>query len=172
MTTITLVIDGLAAGFVAVVMAKISVEDSATRKIRNKKVALIALAGLVYRIVAQIERFIYRDDDGLIQTLEPLWQGIGGMLIVALPMFLAAYYMHVPIGGGDIKLMGALGIYVGIGGSLWILLLSCLAVCIVYGVRMAATRKAINLKTSVPMGLYIHIGYTIFICSRLVSPWL
>lgn len=169
---ITLVIDAVAACFVAVVLAKISVEDATTRKIRNKMVALIALAGLLYRIVAQIEGFIYRDDNGLIQTLEPLWQGIGGTFIVALPMLLVAYYMHVPIGGGDIKLMGALGLYVGVRGSLWILLLSCLAVCVVYGVKMAVTRKPISLRTSVPMGLYIHIGYTVFICSRLISPWL
>lgn len=169
---ITLVIDALAACFVAVILAKISVEDAATRKIRNKKVALIALAGLLYRIVSQIEGFIYRDDDGLVQTLEPLWQGVGGMLIVSLPMLLVAHYMHVPIGGGDIKLMGALGLYVGVQGGLWILLLSCLAVCVVYGVKMAVTRKPISLRTSVPMGLYIHIGYTVFICSRLVSPWL
>lgn len=167
---ITLATDAIVACGIAFVMAVISVEDCNTFKIRNNKVVWIGLMALMYRIVAQIDRAVGRTYSSLEQLLEPMIQGLMGIVIVALPMLLLATYFKIPIGGGDIKLTAALGLYVGWQGSIWIMMLSCIAACVAYGIKAVGTPGLVGLKTKIPMGLYTHIGYTIFICYKLLSP--
>ena len=169
MTMITSVIDSMTACGISGLMTFISIEDCKTYKIRNNKVFWIALLGVIYRLVYQVEWLVGREHSGITSMLKPTIEGVLGMVVVALPMLILTTKFNVPIGGGDIKLTGALGIYVGWQGSLIILLVSCVAAIITYGVKAIKSPGAVGLKTSIPMGLYTHIGFVFVICLKLLE---
>ena len=169
MTMITSVFDSVVAAAITVVMSWITREDNKTRKIKNNKVLWIAIFGIVYRVVAQVEWIVGRDHSSLTKMLEPTIEGLLGMIVVALPMLILATKFNVPIGGGDIKLTGALGIYVGWQGSVIILLASCVSAIVVYAVKAAKNPGTVGLKTSIPMALYTQIGYIFVLVLKLVE---
>ncbi len=169
MTTIISVIEALAACGIAFALTKISVEDCRTFKIRNALTVTVALIALAYRLALEAETLAEGGWNGPSEMLAPLIAGVIGMLSVALPMLLVNQFFHMPVGGGDIKLMGGLGLFLGWQGSVWVLIVSNIAAILVYAVRKAALKKDVGLKTRIPMGIYIQIGYTAVILWRWAS---
>lgn len=170
MTMITSVIRLISACGIAWILTNISVEDSRICKIRNKKVIWVLMYGILYRLSSQINWIVNRTYNGWMDMLDPIIQGLLGMVIVALPMLILACYFKVPIGGGDIKLTGALGLFVGWKGSLWILLISCVSACFEAGIRALGGKEKVSLKTRIPMAVHMQIGYTVVIICSLLIP--
>ena len=169
MTTITLVIEALTACAIAFILTNISIEDCRTFKIRNCWTLAVALAAFLYRLSLQTRMLSAGDFSDLTVTFGPAIEGLIGMLSVALPMLLTEHFFHLTVGGGDIKLMAGLGMYLGWQGSVCVLMISNIAAVLVYAVRKMALKRDVNLKTHIPMGIYIQIGYTVVILWRLAE---
>ncbi|MBQ9691317.1 MAG: prepilin peptidase [Eggerthellaceae bacterium] len=85
-------------------------------------------------------------------------------LLVFLVLINAGMYVfmkHDGLGGGDIKLLTSLALYIGMQGSLWVLFFACILFLAVVSVEKIRTHTVLVNTTSafVP---YIAIGYVLY----------
>jgi leader peptidase (prepilin peptidase)/N-methyltransferase len=97
----------------ATALVKLSAIDVQTRRLPNTLVLLVALLGLAYTLVECVQ----------LSSLTPLTSSILGMLFTAGPAAaLSVFYFLIRkqegFGAGDIKLLAALGIFLGVYGVL------------------------------------------------------
>lgn len=92
-----------------------------------------------------------------------------GMVCVSLPFFLVAL-LTGGIGGGDIKLMAAVGLYLGWKCTLLALVLGSVSGA-VWAVWLLARRKA-GRKTEVPFGPFLAFGSALSaLCGERIIAW-
>ena len=91
-----------------------------------------------------------------------------GLLVTATPFLLVAVIFKkrdaLPIGGGDIKLMGACGFVLGIGGGIFQSVVS-LALAVFTGIILAIIRRKSLYQTQIPLAPFFCAGG---ICSYVV----
>ncbi len=104
---------------------------------------------LVILILAIIRLFIYKD--GLLNHLL-------GIVIIALPMLVIAYFTN-GFGGGDIKLMGVVGLYLGSPLTVLAFFVSILTGGI-YGTMLLVFKKA-NRKSKLAFGPFLCLGIVV-----------
>lgn len=116
--------------------------DLDTMRLPNSLVGLLALIGLLGAVVAQAFNFpvVPLLESGSV-GLSPVVAALSGILVCSLPalllsLLMAALLKRPALGMGDVKLLGAIGIYLGAYGLLAFFVGSLLGV--VYGV---ATRS-------------------------------
>ncbi len=107
-------------------------------------VAALALIKTVYSI------FIEKDG------IRVLWNALLGGSVVLILMLISAFVMKNGLGGGDIKLMSALGLYFGFSGLFSLLILSFLPAAL-FGLLLLMRRKA-NIKTGLPFAPFVFTG--------------
>jgi len=91
---------------------------------------------------------------GLIE-MEPM-SAILGLMFVPLPFFIMALLKENSIGGGDIKLMGACGFYLGLqAGYVASVLGLMLAILIHFAYSVIGSKKA---NKSIPLAPYLGAG--------------
>jgi len=91
---------------------------------------------------------------GLID-MEPV-SAVLGLILVPMPYFIMALLKENSIGGGDIKLMGACGFYLGIqAGYVASILGLMLAIIIHFAYRVIGNRKVTN---NIPLAPYLGAG--------------
>jgi leader peptidase (prepilin peptidase)/N-methyltransferase len=91
---------------------------------------------------------------GLID-MEPV-SAVLGLILVPLPYFIMALLKENSIGGGDIKLMGACGFYLGLqAGYVASILGLMLAIIIHFAYSMIGNKKATK---NIPLGPYLGAG--------------
>jgi len=91
---------------------------------------------------------------GLIE-MEPI-SSVLGLMLVPLPYFIMALLKENSIGGGDIKLMGACGFYLGLQAG-YVASISglMLAIIIHFAYSMIGNKKATK---NIPLGPYLGAG--------------
>ena len=98
----------------AILLVAAAIEDAVRLRISNVTVGLVLVAAIAAAVLAGIEL--------------RLWQNLTVFIIllaVGTPMFAAG-----KLGGGDVKLLAAAGLWVDLGGAVWLLV----AVALVGGV--------------------------------------
>ncbi|MGI6731037.1 MAG: prepilin peptidase [Anaerovoracaceae bacterium] len=87
---------------------------------------------------------------------EPWYSYVIGFFAASLPLFILALIYPGGMGGGDIKLMAAAGLYMG-----WKLILLSLFMGAIYGgivsIFIIATKKG-SMKTAIPFGPLLSLG--------------
>lgn len=95
----------------------------------------------------------------VITTKSYLFWGVGGAIGILIPLGVTyIFYLmkgQIGLGGGDIKLWGALGIYLGPEGIIQNITYSCFLGALLVGVLMML--KMVNKNTPVPFGPFIVI---------------
>ena len=81
---------------------------------------------------------------------------VGGMAVVVIPLFFTYVINENSIGGGDIKLCGSSGIYLGLIGSCLALVLSNL-IFVIYG-ALKKRRKQIKQEIKIPYAPFYAVG--------------
>ena len=80
-----------------------------------------------------------------------------GVLAAALPLFLLSLFYEDGVGGGDIKLLAAVGLFTG-----WKLILLALFLGALYGLLYAGflllRKQAVGRKTAIPFGPFLSLG--------------
>jgi len=95
-----------------------------------------------------------------------------GFFAASLPLFILSLIIANSMGGGDIKLMAAAGLFIG-----WKLILLSLFIGSIYGAIYSAFiligRKG-NMKTAIPFGPYLSMGITtaVLFGEKLISWYL
>jgi len=139
----------LAFGYIA------AIQDLKTRRIPNVLVlATIAAWALI------MTPSLYLDTGAAIRLLGDSALGAA----VSGGMFLLVYLMsRKGLGGGDVKLMAAVGLYLGLGGALSAMLLGTILAALA-GLTLILLKK-IGRKDAIPLApfLYIGIAATIFL---------
>jgi leader peptidase (prepilin peptidase)/N-methyltransferase len=92
-----------------------------------------------------------------------LGAAIGGLFPLSVTWIFYKIKGVVGLGGGDIKLFAALGLYLGIQGIMTNIFLSCFAGALIGGILLAT--KKISRETPVPFGPFIILVSTIQIFS-------
>lgn len=85
-----------------------------------------------------------------------LLQSILGLIIVPLPFFIMACLKENSIGGGDIKLVGACGFFLGVTGGLVGSVIGLMIAVVVNGLYYAIKNK--NKKIGFALAPYLGIG--------------
>jgi prepilin signal peptidase PulO-like enzyme (type II secretory pathway) len=168
-----------------------AVKDAKTSTIPNMFPFLICFAwacGCVWRIIAtvasgQVWYYAFFINDGIFNS-SVLDGFLGALLIFILLMTVTLIYEHLTskfaMGGGDIKLMSALALYVGVQGIIGLVLGSCV-IYIIWSlvksllVRVRAqknrgegeSRAALSEPT--PMGPAIVAAFLIYTCLSVAT---
>ena len=95
-----------------------------------------------------------------------------GFFAASLPLFILGLIVANSMGGGDIKLMAAAGLFIG-----WKLILLSLFIGSIYGAIYSAfilIRRKGNMKTAIPFGPYLSMGITtaVLFGEKLISWYL
>lgn len=131
---------------------------------------LISISDIKYRIIPdQLVYFLIMTGIGMVgyheSYLDIVYGGaLGFGLLSVLALITKLIYKEPKIGGGDIKLFGALGLVTGLYGIITIMVLSALLSGLHMGLLLAL--KRINLHSEMPMAPYIATAtgiYLIFI---------
>lgn len=139
----------LGAAFVALLTA-IAVIDIRTMTIPDRLNAAILALGVVSRLLRMLSGASVLSASGFLFL---------GLLAAALPMYLVAVAFPGSIGGGDIKLAGAAGAYLGAaevltGTALAMILAGVYAAAILIMHRKTA-------RQTFPLGPFLAIGYIV-----------
>lgn len=89
----------------------------------------------------------------IIQPLDPWWSSIAGAFAGAGIIFIIILISRGGMGAGDMKLLGVMGIVLGIENVLLTFFLACLIGALIGGLLLAL--KIIKRKTPIPFGPYI-----------------
>ncbi|SDK52104.1 prepilin peptidase [Natronincola ferrireducens] len=150
----------MAYGALASILLAISMIDYYHQIIPDGMVILIFLIGLVYKAVHML----------LYDTSFPLLNSIGGLLMGGGFFLLIAIISNGGMGGGDIKLMGVLGFWLGWKTTLLMMLLSFLIGGGLSVLLLAFKKK--SRKEAVPFGPFIALAAFITICwQREILTW-
>ena len=139
-------------GIISIILVAISVIDLKSMIIPNGLVISLAVVGVLYTGLRLVfpALFIWN-----LMWYEPLI----GFLAASLPLFLIAVLSKGGMGGGDIKLMAAAGIFLGWKGILVALLAGSLIGAIVSIILMIAGKK--GRKDMIPFGPFLCLGIMI-----------
>lgn len=90
-----------------------------------------------------------------------IFQSLMGLIIVPLPFFIMACLKENSIGGGDIKLMGASGFFLGVTGGLLASIIGLLIAVIVNGIyyRIKNKDKTISFALAPYLGVALICVY-------------
>ena len=140
-------------------LVQISICDIRTMQIPDRLNLAVLLLGLGRQVVLALWR------SGETAGLLPLAAAVpGGLLAAALPMYLLAVAFPGSLGGGDIKLAAAAGVYLGAAG-----VLRGTGAGIVAAGIYAAGCLLLHIKTArqtFPLGPFLALGYlSQIICS-------
>lgn len=114
---------------------------------------MLALTGFIYLIV--LRPF-------------PIMHGVFGFLVGGGVLFIIA--LVGPMGGGDIKFMAAMGLWMGIGYTLMVLLLSFIIGGIISGLLLIT--KRVDRKTPIPFGPFLCIAsFIVMIYGKNIFLW-
>ncbi len=116
----------------------------------------IPLAIIIARLLFFICDFVKTDT-----VMLSLIKSLLGMVAVFLIFFVAAKLTKKSFGGGDVKLMSALGFMYGFENAAKIILLS-LIIAVVVSLMLVLLKKK-TMKDYVPLGPYILLGFYVFI---------
>lgn len=118
-----------------ILLTYVAMIDHRTRTIPDHIPMLIILIGLI--------------------DMEPV-SAVLGLMLVPLPYFIMALLKENSIGGGDIKLMGACGFYLGLqAGYVASILGLMLAIIIHFAYSVIGNKKATK---NIPLGPYLGAG--------------
>ncbi len=98
-------------------------------------------------LVMIISRFLFSNpSSGFLQFLQGILRSAAISLCLSIPVFAAAFLFRFlsgrkGLGGGDIKLVFASGLYLGLSKGLWMLLLSCIFVLLYFIVKKTKKSK-------------------------------
>lgn len=124
-----------------VILGFVAYQDIRKMKIRDKSIlAIIILTILSLLFTSEIS----------------LWERLLGTLCVSLPMLLAATACPGALGGGDIKLMAAGGLFLGRRLILQAAVIA-LVTAAVYAVYLLVIERKDG-KTKIPLGPFLCIG--------------
>ena len=123
-------------------LLRLSVDDIRTGFLRNKWVALLAAAGLVMVLFGQV---------ALLSAVSGALLGGGGLFVVRV-------LSHGGVGGGDVKLAAALGIWTGFEGILPALFIAFLLGSL-WGIVLLL--RGSGRKAKLPFGPCLSVGGTI-----------
>jgi prepilin signal peptidase PulO-like enzyme (type II secretory pathway) len=91
-------------------------------------------------------------------SLSSLFLAASGFFIVGAFLFLLTRYFPLWLGGGDVKMLAALAVWLGVLNTFYVLLIaSGIAVLLYLRFFLMGTHK-ITLKTAVPFGPYLSLG--------------
>ena len=142
-------LDFLFTAVISVVLVAISVIDLRSMTIPNGLVISLIVISSLYTTC----RFIFPGlFSGTITWFDPLI----GFVAASLPLLLIAVITKGGMGGGDIKLMAAAGIFLGWKGILVALLVGSLIGAVVSSVLMLMGKK--NRKDMIPFGPFLCLG--------------
>ena len=130
--------------FMTTILIKISVLDEKTKQIPIKWNLLLMIIGILFTIMDK-------------QHISSHLWGMMGMCTCLILLYI--FSKGSAIGGGDIKLMGAAGLILGLEQSAYALLIACLLALVCHGVRMIK----FGAEKVLAMGPYLSIG--IWICA-------
>ncbi len=142
-------LDFLFLSVIAIILVAISIIDLKSMTIPNGLVISLIVTGVLY----SASRLIF---PALFETGIVWYEPLIGFLAASLPLFLIAVLSKGGMGGGDIKLMAAAGIFLGWKGVLLALLSGSLVGAIVSIVLMIAGKK--GRKDMIPFGPFLCMG--------------
>lgn len=123
------------------VLIVISAIDMDTKEIPNGAVLIILICGII----------------NILLDPELTWmQGLIGFFVASLPMLLIALVSGGGMGGGDIKLMAAAGLFLGWENILTAFFISCLTAGVT-GMILILTKKR-GRKDKIPFGPFLALG--------------
>lgn len=126
------------------ILARLAIEDSKKRKIRNRYPAAILLLSLVSMILFENISLLSR---------------FGGMLAISVPMLILAVVVPGCFGGGDVKLCFACGAFLGgelvLKGTMYAILFAG-----VYCLWLIFKKKTVK-NVQFAFGPFLAIGYGI-----------
>lgn len=98
--------------------------------------------------------------------LTPLIDAVGGVLVTAVPAFLIALLYQLlrkkqGFGMGDIKLLAAIGLYLGFYGSLVLPAAAIVALVVLLASRVG--NQNVSLSSKIPFGPFIAIGSVVIL---------
>ncbi len=146
--------------FLFSVLLVIIVIDWRERIIPDGLVIMILVAGVIYSGLRMIAGDI------------PWYQPVIGFFAASLPLFILGLIFEGGMGGGDIKLMAAAGLFIGWKGILLALFLASLVGCLA-AVYILIRGKG-HLKSAVAFGPFLSVGIylSVLFGSRLVDWYL
>ncbi|SES71383.1 type 4 prepilin peptidase 1 . Aspartic peptidase. MEROPS family A24A [Natronincola peptidivorans] len=147
-------------GVLVSILLAITFIDYDHQIIPDGMIILIIVAGLFYKIAYMV---LYRGSF-------PLLSSIGGLLLGGVFFLVVAILSNGGMGGGDIKLMGALGLWLGWQSTLLMMLLSFFIGGVLSVMLLLLKRK--GRKEAIPFGPFIAIATFITICwSQEIVTW-
>ena len=149
----------IAAGVLMLILLPIIVIDLQERRIPNVLNALLAAAGLVFDAVTA-------------PSLAALLRGLGAavaivLLFVGLIALMRLLKRPGTLGLGDVKFLGAAGIWVGFVGSTLVFVVASL-LALAFTVTRAPWRK-LDLKAPIPFSPFLAVGLALIFAISV--PW-
>lgn len=127
--------------FLTLVLIDLSISDLRSFTIPNRDNLLLLFAGLLRLSLCPSEELLSH---------------ILGFFILSVPLFFAALLKKGCLGGGDIKLLGTVGLYLGSPGILYASFLGFLLAAF-YGVFLLLSKKK-SPGDHIPMGPFLSAG--------------
>ena len=144
-------------------LARIGWIDMRTRKISNVSVVALAITWLLWRVVG----WVVTGED-----LEALWMPLAGDLVDMIIVGGAALLFTLVferltgkygMGGGDIKLIAVMGLYLGITESVGAVLVACIG----FAVYAAVQQKGSSV--TLPFGPWLSLGWAVMLLLSLLA---
>lgn len=151
-------LDFLFLGVVSIILVSISVIDLKSMTIPNGLVISLVIVGVLYSGTRLLVPQLFNDT---LMWYEPLI----GFLAASVPLLLVAILSKGGMGGGDIKLMAAAGIFLGWKGVLLALFTGSIIGALISIVLMLAGKK--SRKDKIPFGPFLCFG---ILFAALVAP--
>ena len=129
-------------GYVAAVM------DLREKRVPNK----LVLAMLIAWILIMVPQLFLKTESAVTQ----LWHSAAGFLISSLLFLLVYFISRKGLGGGDVKLMGVAGLYLGWEGVLPTIFIGSVLAALTGGILVLA--KKITMKDSIPLVPFLYVG--------------
>ncbi len=137
---------------ILIILIAIAAIDYKTMIIPNGLVIALLITGVLYTVT----RLIWPD---MFITTMTIWEPIIGFFAASVPLYLIAVITKGGMGGGDIKLMAAAGIFLGWKGILLAMLTGSIIGAIVSLALMALKIK--KRKDMIPFGPFLCLGILI-----------
>ncbi|MFN3228614.1 MAG: prepilin peptidase [Asticcacaulis sp.] len=103
-------------------------------------------------------------------------QMIGAVVGFAVLAGIAALFQRVRgyagLGGGDARLLAALGVWIGWRGLAYALLIAAVSALFFAGTQSLIQRTRLDLKDRLPFGPFLALGgFSVWVAARLVQGW-
>lgn len=99
-------------------------------------------------------------------SITPL-SAVSGLIFAALPFFIMTLLKFGSVGGGDIKLLGSIGLFLGIDGAVFVVAAACVSFLAVQFCRKVVLRSTVKRAAFVP---YIAGAAVMFHVSDILLP--